>query len=194
MNKLSKDKRNQLILIGMGTVGAIAGLWFLLLSPEMDKIKLLNSKIHDTQKEIEKRRTAAKEASKVEAKLGETRGKLGQIEQSMMPSGPTYAWVNSRLRQFNTPSYKVDMQVPGLPQGGPVAMLPSFPYDQLTVGVGGSAYYYDLGKFLADFENKFPCMRIQDVTLDPGGGGSGDEREKLAFRMDIVILTKNETP
>jgi len=194
MNKLGKDKRNQLILIGMGTVGVIAGLWFLLLAPQMEKIKTLNGKIATTKKEIDKRKIAAKESGKVEAKLAECRAKLCQIEQSMMPAGPTYAWVNSRLRQFNTPSYKVDMQVPGSPQPGPVAMIPGFPYDQLTVGVGGTAYYYDFGKFIADFENKFPCMRIQDLTLDPGGGGTGDDREKLAFRMDIIILTKNEAP
>jgi Tfp pilus assembly protein PilO len=190
MNKLSKDKRNQLILIGLVTVGAIAGLWFLLISAQMDKIKSINLKIADADKEIQKRKAAKKNAPTVEAELADCQARLGQIEATM-PSGPPYAWVNSMLHKFNTPAYKVDMQVPGFPQPGEMTMLPDFPYRQLDVSVGGSAFFYDIGKFIADFENRFPCMRLQNLSLEPS---TSEEREKLAFHLNIIILTRNDSP
>ena len=74
------------------------------------------------------------------------------------------------------------------PSTGEMPMIPSFPYKQASVQVQGSAYYYDLGKFLADFENHFPYMRLQNLVLEPGGGG--EDREKLSFHMDIITLVK----
>ncbi len=190
MNKLSKDKRNQLILIGLGTAGAVAGLWFLLISAQMESIKATTVKISETNKEIQKRKAAKKEAPTVQAELLECEARLCQTENTM-PSGPPYAWVNSMLHKFNVPGYKVDMQVPGSPQFGEMTMIPDFPYHQLEVAVSGSAFYYDFGKFIADFENRFPSMRIHNLTLDPA---TAEEREKLSFHMDIIILTKNDGP
>ena len=78
----------------------------------------------------------------------------------------------------------------GAPVAGAVTLLPAFPYNQLSVSVNGTAYYEDLGKFLADFENRFPCMRIQNLNLEPGYGPNADDREKLTFHMDIISLTR----
>jgi hypothetical protein len=71
-----------------------------------------------------------------------------------------------------------------------VSLIPSFPYKQATVGVGGTAYYYDLGKFLAELENRFPYMRVQNLLLEPSPGANPEEKEKLSFRMEIVALIK----
>jgi len=46
-----------------------------------------------------------------------------------------------------------------------------------------------LGKFIADFENKFPHCRLVNLAADATGvGASGGE--KLTFRVDIVALVK----
>ena len=76
---------------------------------------------------------------------------------------------------------------------GEVDLLPHFPYKQLKVTVGGTAYYHDLGKFIADFENAFPHMRFANLTLEPVGG-TGDNSEKLTFRMDIIALANPTGP
>ena len=49
----------------------------------------------------------------------------------------------------------------------------------------------DFGKFVADFENAFPYMRIQNIELDPNPSSSANpsnEPEKLGFKMEIVAL------
>ena len=72
-------------------------------------------------------------------------------------------------------------------------LLPHFPYKQLKVTVNGTAYYHDLGKFIADFENTYPHARVVNLTIDPAGG-TGDDSEKLAFRMDIIALINPNGP
>jgi hypothetical protein len=189
MNKLSKEKRNQLIMILLGTVGVIAALWFLVIGAQRDKIHDINRRITDTAAQIDKMQQVKKAAGKIAEELTENQARLAQVE-STMPSGDWYLWVNTTLRKFNVPTYHVDIPVIGAPVGGAMNLLPAFPYNQLSVSVNGTAYYDDLGKFLADFENQFPCMMIQNLNLEPGYGPNADDREKLTFHMEIVSLTK----
>ena len=79
-------------------------------------------------------------------------------------------------------------------------MLPQFPYEAAIFSVRGTAYYHQFGKFLADFENRFPYFRVQNLIL---GAGSGSESaagsdatatrtgdEKLNFSMVVIALIK----
>jgi hypothetical protein len=72
-----------------------------------------------------------------------------------------------------------------------VGALPRFPYKAALFNVRGTAYFHDLGKFLADFENSFPYIRVQNLELEPAASSSATstgDAEKLAFRMEIVTL------
>lgn len=108
---------------------------------------------------------------------------LTQVE-SDIAFGDPIAWFYETLRNFKG-RYKVDLSVTGQSPISDVDLLPNFPYKQLRVSVTGTAYYHDLGKFIADFENTFPHIRIVNLNLEPGDSG-----EKLNFRMDIIALVK----
>jgi hypothetical protein len=69
-------------------------------------------------------------------------------------------------------------------------MLPNFPYKQATLTIGGTAHFHDFGKFVADFENQFPYMRLMNVTLEPASGVLAADKERLSFRMEIATLVK----
>ncbi len=189
MKKLSKEKRNQLVLIAIGTVGIMASLWWFLISFQQSKQAEIAHKINGVQQEIEKTKKVVREADQVRAALKEATDKLSAIENTM-PSGDLYSLLVSRLKQFNAPSFRVEIPQFGLPVVGEVP-LPDFPYHQATVSVTGVAYYWDLGRFISEFENKFPYSRIQNLTMEPGGGATPDEREKLSFHFDIVTLVKS---
>jgi hypothetical protein len=192
MNKLSKEKKMHLVLVALGTVGVIAGLWFGLLSLQKSKLADISVKINGTQQEIQKVQKVVVEASQIQTALDEAESKLNGIESSM-PAGDLYSWMMSTLRQFNSPSYRVDLPQIGVPSVGEVRMFPTFPYHQASVFVGGTAYFYEFGKFLADFENHFPYMRVQNLNLEPAASANPDELEKLAFRMEIVALVKTNS-
>src|SRR5579871_51836 len=182
-NKLSKEKKSHLILVALLTVGAIGGIWYGLISNQKDKIAEIAKKIDDTHGQLTKMQQVVKEAAQVDDALKIAVKKLGDIEIGIpTSSGDLYSWIVNALKQFNTPGYKVDMPQFGIPSVAEMRMLPSFPYSQATVPVSGSAYYWDFGKFLADFENKFPYMRVQNINLVPGGGLTPADRERLVFQ------------
>ena len=191
MRKLSKEKRNQLILVALFTIGAIAGLWFMLISAEREKIREISAKIEQTRKKIDEMRKTQKASTDVESELNVSAARLTDIENTM-PSGDPYLWMINTLKKFNVPAYKVDMPSMSAPTIGATA-IPGFHYHQMSVQVAGSAYFYDFGRFLADFENHFPYMRVQNLSLEPGGGTTVDDREKLTFRMEIITLIKPNT-
>ena len=64
-------------------------------------------------------------------------------------------------------------------------LIPNFPYKQVRVSLNGTAYYQDLGKFVADFENNFPHIRLVNLMIEPVG-----QTEQLNFHVDMVALVK----
>jgi hypothetical protein len=193
MKKLSKEKKLHLLLVALATLGVIAGLWFGVIAMQEGKIKEIAQKKKGVQSEIDKVQKVVVEADQVEMALNTATNRLDAIEGTMpSASGDLFAWIVSALKEFNTPSYKVDMPQIASPGVGMVKMYPTFPYSQATVAVQGSAYYYEFGKFMADLENHFPYARVENLSLNPGAGTGAtvEEREKLSFRMDIVMLVK----
>lgn len=189
MNKIPKEKQVHLLIVTMGTVVVMAALWFGLINMQQAKITQISRQSGQLQQEIAKMQKVVVEAGQVKTELEDATNRLSAIEAAM-PSGDLFSWTVSSLKQFNTPSYKVDMPQIGAPGVSEVKALPNFPYQQATVVVTGTAYYYDFGKFLADLENRFPYLRVENLSLSPGIGTSPDEHEKLSFRMEIVNLIK----
>lgn len=190
--KISKEKQTHLILVALGTAGVIAGLWFGLIQMEQSKIHEIARKSQSVQDDIAKIQKVIVEANEVSESLKEATNKLSAIETAM-PSGDLFSWIVSSIKQFNAPSYKVDMPQIGAPSVDQVRMFSDFPYKQATVSVSGSAYYYEFGKFLADLENHFPYTRVQNLSLEPGFGTTPEDHEKLTFRMEIVTLIKTNS-
>ena len=80
---------------------------------------------------------------------------------------------------------------------GDVQMFPKFPYRAALYNIRGTAYYHDLGRFLADFENRFPFIRVQNLELEPASSSSAtatDDTEKLAFKFELVALVSPTQP
>ena len=193
MNKLPKEKRLQLVMVALVTVGIIGGLWFGVIAMQQGKINAIARQSKNVQGEIEKIQKVVVGAGDVDAALSTATNQLIKIEGAM-PKGDLFSWIVSSLKQFNTASYKVDMPQIGSPNVGAVRAFPEFPYNQAVVAVSGSAYYYEFGKFLADLENRFPYMRVQNLNLEPGYGTTAEEHEKLNFHMEIVNLVKPSNP
>src|SRR5690242_14292687 len=157
--KLSKEKRQQLILAVVGTVAVLAGLGLGLIRFQYDSIKNMAEKKATQQKKLKEMRDAVNNSAKYEAAVTEAKKKLADIEADIA-TGDLYAWVINTLRTFKV-QYKVE--IPQFSPIGPVtemSLLPDFPYKQATLTVAGTAHFHDFGKFLADFENQFPHIRV----------------------------------
>ena len=187
MNRLSKEKRNQLIMVILGTLVLLALIYFGLIGPQNNSLRRIATLQSQADTQLRQIQAAIKKSDDVTAELRDVSYNLLQAEgpEGDIASGDVYAWSYDLISQFKK-SYKVEIPSIGQPSMSDVDLLPLFPYKQLRFSVSGTAYYHDLGKFIADFENTFPHIRVVNLVLDP----VGPDTEKLSFRMDIVALVK----
>jgi len=114
---------------------------------------------------------------------------LAQLELGMA-SGDLYSWTIGTIRQFKLP-YKVEVPQFGQIEGPKeVNLLPKFPYKQATLTIAGTGRFNDLGRFIAEFENQFPYIRLLNLTMEPAGNQTLGDAEKLNFKVDVVTLIK----
>lgn len=188
-SKLSKEKRKHLAGVVVMTILVLAALGFFLIKGGYQKLGKLERKQQVAQEKFEQMQAAVKRSQEVESTFKTTMQSLVERELGMA-SGDLYSWMHSTLRKFQR-GYKVEIpQISPVTPPADVNLIPRFPYQQASLAVAGTAYYHDLGKFIADFENTFPLMRIVNLNLELGPTPTPSERDKLTFRMDIVTLVK----
>jgi|SRR5882724_536787 len=187
--KLSSEKRNQFIFAFCGVVTALAVVWFLLISPRQVALQKTKKETADKKQHMVEMDNTIKRADASTNELHDATVALSHGEMDMA-SGDPNAWVYDLIRHFKE-NYKVDISISGQASIDQMDLIPDFPYQQLKVSVNGTAFYHDLGKFIADFENTFPHIRIANLAIDTVGG-NGDSSEKLSFHMEIIALVKSK--
>jgi len=188
MKNLSADKRNRLILVIATTVMVLAALWFGLITWQEKHLTELADRKSEVQTRLDKVQQVVKNADLVDAELVESTKTLASLEENMT-SGEPYIWMHNKMKAFRA-SYKVEIpQITG-PEVKEVNLLAKFPYKQAAFVVGGTAFYHDLGKFLADFENQFPLFRIVNLDVQQAPLQADMDKEKLSFKMDVITLVK----
>jgi hypothetical protein len=194
MNWLPKDKekRKQLILALISTVVLLAVIVVGLIRPQYDAISKTKEKITAARAKLQSAEDTIKQADAMSLQLADADLSLSDSEKDMA-SGDLYAWTYDTIRNFKA-DYKVEIPTIGQPTMSDVDLLARFPYKQLKVTVNGTAYYHDLGRFIAAFENEYPHIRVVNLTIEPVSDASAGSNEKLAFSMDIVALIKPNAP
>lgn len=187
MNLLPKNrqKRNQLFLALGVTLLLIGGIGFGLIRPQYLELAAVRKKNLDAQALLQKYEHIIEQSNGATNELASVTAELSKQAQDMA-NGDIYAWTLDLVRHFSA-NYKVDVPEIGQPNVSDMDLLPDFPYKQLQFTLRGTGYYHDIGKFIADFENKHPHMRVVNLELEPVGG----DTEKLLFRMDIIALVNS---
>lgn len=193
MNKLSKEKRNQLVLVLVVLATLIGGWYMVIYKSQSQSLATLRAKRDASRQKLQQVKQAIDSADQIEAELAQGRKQLDVIEKTMA-TGDLYSWAINTIREFKT-AHKVE--IPQFSQiDGPkeMTMLAGFPYKQATLTIGGTAQFHDFGKFVSDFENQFPYIRVMNLSLEPSSSLlTSDSKEKLAFRMEIAALVKPGT-
>jgi len=189
MKSVSKEKQQHLLLVGLLTAGLAAGVGLLLIKPQYQSRRTLATQLQQAEQKLRKVKLAIASADQVESELVDSKKRLQAIEETMA-AGDLYSWAINTIRQFKL-DYRVD--IPQFSQiDGPreVTLLAKFPYRQATLTIGGTAHFHDLGRFLADFENQFPYMRVINLSLEPTSSLVSTEKDRLAFKLEIAALVK----
>lgn len=191
MKNFSKEKRDRLVLIAVVTVVALAGIYYGLIVTQRTALADMGKRRLEEEARVHNGQRLAESLSQIRSKLETSSARLKSIE-SGMASGDMYSWIILTMNTFKeNGGYKVE-----IPQfsrevqtdAGPFA---KFPYRAAIFTLRGTAYFHDFGRFVADFENAFPYIRLQNIELEPAAsanGNSAEEAEKLAFKLEIVPL------
>lgn len=186
MNRLSPAKRNQLIMVILATVAMFALVYVFLISPEQKEITQRSVDIKKGKQELVDMNLMIKNAANTAASYADISNQLVQAEMDVA-GGDIYAWTYDTIRRFKA-SYHLDIPGVGQPSSGDVDLLPGLMYRQVKLSLSGTGFYHDLGKFVADFENTFPHMRLVNLGLEPAPTTTAPER--IAFRFDVIALVK----
>ena len=191
MKKLSKEKRDRLVLVVIGALLAMGGLWFFLINPQRGTLAAKKKEIEQADAALKEVTEKVKQADQFTVRLDEATALLEQREKMMGPPNP-YRWFVSTIDEFTHVYSQVTLKERRNEVVEDVQLLAKFPYKQATFKVTGTATYAALGRFIADFENKFPYMRVQNLQMDPDTSAAVGQApgERLNFILDIVTLLK----
>jgi hypothetical protein len=184
MKWLPKEKRNPFIFVVLITAMLLALICFGLSGSRRDALVRVEADEKAAQNKLQGYEDSIKNTDLTYKELADVTDLLKHAEEDMA-SGDLYSWTASTMRLFKQ-QYKVEIPDIGHPTVGDMDLFPAFPYKQIRFSINGTAYFHDLGKFISDFENAFPHARVVNLVIDNAGG----EGEKLAFRMEIIVLVK----
>ncbi len=186
MKNLSKEKRDRIILTALGALFVVAGIWSVMIRPLQSQIADRRSKLETAQEDLSKAKRLADQAAKIQAELDANIEKLRHIE-SHMASGDLYSWIIRTMNPIQA-GFVLDIPTYSPPGVGPVEMFADFPYESARFAFHGVGTFHEVGKFIADLENRFPFATVSGVDLV--SAGRGDATEKLNFKFEFVTLVK----
>ena len=211
MNKLSKDKRDKLMLICIMAIGVLAVLYYLVIVDQRDELNALAGKIAQMQSKRDSSTKTAKRQADFQTNLDGQKKILVGKQAEMPRAGEGILWFNTLMEERRV-QYNLDIQEIKQPEQ-PVdpGVLPRFDFKGVSFMVTMTGVYADFGRFLADFENRYPYMRIQLQNITPvarsipgasaagpgadasrASSSSSDEPIKLRFDFKVISLIKSQ--
>lgn len=195
IKQLSPEKKQHLLGVCIGTVLVLAGIYFFVIRSAQASLAKIQVSIAEAEKKYSDAAKLVKSADAEEERLTRREEQLAAMESGMV-TGDANLWIRLTYEKFRTQApYKVEIPNFPPPAMGDMTMIPEFPYKSATYRVSGSAYYHDLGKFLSEFENYFPYLRVLNLDLGPEESNAatsvaGEDREKLVFNFEVAALVK----
>ena len=191
IKNLPKEKRDHLLLIAIITLAITVGAYFGLVKMQQRKLARIATQTTEQQDKVGGAMRLVSTHDETQQNLEDNLQKLQSLEQNMA-SGDMYSWVITTLNRFRA-DRKVEIPQFSREITTDIGVFPKFPYKAALFHIRGTAYFHELGKFIADFENTFPHIRIQNIDMEPAAQSAAtatptSDPEKLAFKMEIVAL------
>jgi len=184
MSRLTSQTKQQVILVLLVTTAVLAGLYFAAIRFQQISLAAVQRQTQTVEKKREAMLKTVQSAARISCELTNITRALSAGEAEVA-SGDLTAWMVSTIRNFKRP-YPIE-----IPQFSTIVLeqntaAAESPYQQVRMTVAGTAYYFDLGQFVADFENRYTTIRVQNLELVPASSTGSTDPEKLFFKMDIV--------
>lgn len=193
MKNLPKEKRDRLILLVLGTLVILVGLYYGLITMQQKTLQDSAKKKLEQENKLGSGERMVGNSASIQKALDQATAQLKAVEATM-PSGDMYSWiiltVNTFVNSFNE-THQARIDIPQFSREVPceIGMFSKFPYRAASFVIRGTAFYHEFGRFVADFENTFPYMRIQNIELEPSAvttSANPEDAERLQFKIEVV--------
>lgn len=166
MNKLSKDKRDKLILIILFSVGISAVLYYLVIMVQQEMIADFATRTANRQAKLDQAEGIKKRRERFHENLAEQRKILNAKQADMPRPDQDHLWFINLMEERRR-IYGLNVEEVRTPEPTMAGVLPEFPFRAVALSVTMSGRFTDFGRFLADFENSFPYMRVELTSITP---------------------------
>jgi Tfp pilus assembly protein PilO len=193
MIKINKAQKQQLIAVGVGAVAVMTALWYFVVRAQHDELAATIKNCDTMRVKLKDEHEMVYQAEQIALDLTNCLEKLHQREAGFAPEHEPYSWMRGVMDRFYLPPngrhpYKtvsnIDFKQPEITDKG--GIIAAFPYKWARFHITGEGRYHDFGKFIADFENAFPCFRIQDLDISASLTGIRTDPYTLSFSFDII--------
>lgn len=207
MNKMSKEKRDKLLLVIIAAAGIVSVLYFLVISDQKDELASLALRIDAIRAKRDSSENTVKREKAYRENLEAQREILTKKQEDMPASGGDPRWFH-RIIETERVKYNLDVGDIRLPEPTDPGVLPKFPFNAISFHLSLIGSYTDFGAFLAEFENRYPYMRVQLVNIVPEMRAASTallapgetapvsvdaEPSKLRFTFKVISLIKSPT-
>jgi Tfp pilus assembly protein PilO len=164
--KLSKEKRDKLVLVGIMTLMVVGLFYTFIIGAQRETLGDLELKASGLRDKVDKAQRLKNLGPRIEQDLADARATLQSKEGGMAPADRNRWFFNIVITymQEHDVSYETSTPEAIISDTG---LFPKFPFQGATYGVKSTGRYHDYGSFVADFENKFPYMRLTQMRLQP---------------------------
>lgn len=184
MNNLSKEKKNQIVAVCLGTAACCAAIWFGLVEGMNERLKSIEKRRAEMAEKLAKAERLTKNRAALHEELLTKRAVINEIEDAMA-NGDMYAWIIGLMNR-EIPAFNLSVPVYSREAVVDIGVLAKFPYRAAAFSIRGTGHFHDFGRFVAHLENRYPFMRVQNIELTPSSEGRG----KLDFRFEIITPIK----
>jgi hypothetical protein len=195
VDKLAANKRRSSIALSVAPVALIGALWWLVVAPLRATVEADVERLAEVRGKLQNARRTIQIAEQIGTELRDASRRVQALEQGMA-QGDCYRWLLSALLAFQGP---FDVEITHVEQPALLAQAPlppKVPYKAATSVVTGVGAYHSFGFFLADFENRYPLIRLQSLELEPAPYVEVDPKVpgKLTFKLKLLVLVKPTGP
>lgn len=166
MTKLSKDKRDKLILIILFSIGISAVLYYLVIMVQQEMIGDFATRTANRQAKLDLAESIKKRRDRFQENLAEQRKILTAKQAEMPRPDQDHLWFINLMEERRR-VYGLNVEEVRTPEPTSAGVLAEFPFSAVALNVTMSGRFTDFGRFLADFENSYPYMRVELTSIMP---------------------------
>jgi hypothetical protein len=186
--KLSKDKKQKIVLICIVTLIALSGVvefyvlknWKALVDTK-SQIAKLNDQIHQAERD-------ARQATQDVAHRAEVKSFV-ETQYATMISGDPFAWV---VRELSLLAEQEPVHVAALHPSDRVETKSGIPSYSTRIEFSGT--YDQIGAYVRDLENRFPTSEIQSLSVAGGAEDKGRHEATVEIALRVQPAHANEKP